>query len=332
MRSFHVVLKVFILLGQIDFGKTFNSSIDEARSEEIFWNNLRTIAHHNFEFRRGRSNFQMGINKFTDLTFEEYSEMFIPKGSSDEPEDEDVEISIEPVEYIYRDSEAEFPEVFDWRDRGAVTKVKDQGTCGSCYAMAGIAAIESQYFIRHQRLVELSEQEVIDCAEAKHRANHCSGGLDYSAIEFVRDNGGVSSAADYPYESRAGKCRLSRRNIQMNIEGYGVVNSHWNLEILKNALFVRGPMLVSMDINNESFMRYSSGIYEEQKCTEDFNHAALLVGYGNEDGKEFWIVKNSFGEKWGENGYIRVKATNDMAACGVHLYPIYPVFKKNLKE
>lgn len=307
------------------------SQEDEKHRENIFLENLRTISRHNFKFRHGKTTFELGINQFADWTFKEFSEMFTPNDTMKEQAAQQrptLTESFEP-EVMYGlendDDDEELPESFDWRALGAVTSVKNQGKCGSCYAMATVGSIESSFFIRTGKLVELSEQEIVDCA-GDYQTFGCDGGHIFTVFEFVKAKGGLSTMADYPYTGEVGECQNTNRD-EIPIKGYGIVLYHNDEKVLMKALTKLGPIVVMFDINHESFMRYSSGIYFEEDCTIDVvNHAALLVGFGVKSGREFWIVKNSFGVKWGDDGYVRM-ARNRGNGCGILKAPIFPILK-----
>lgn len=315
---------------KVDYNKTYNSQDEETFRRNIFSDNLKTIRNHNLKFRRGRTTFEMGINQFADKKFEEFLTIFVgSEPLSFDSKEFDIDVKkFKPLK-VYgeqEDQEMKVPTSFDWRDRGAVTRVKNQLSCGSCYAMAGIAAIESHHFIVHDELISLSEQEVVDCAR-KFIALGCRGGVDFKVFDYVKANGGISADHDYPYEGKAGECRISSKKVTIAVEGYGIVSSRKSPETLKKALISIGPTMISLDFNHETFMRYAGGIYYDDDCSEvDMKHSALLIGFGRQNGEDFWIVKNSFGESWGEAGYIRM-AMNRGGNCGVTAYPLFPVMK-----
>ena len=300
--------------------------------ENIFWENLKTISRHNYEFRRGKTTFKMGINQFADMTFQEYSDMFKPNETMQQKaKEKSVGLKFNP-NVIFRQKNETLPANFDWRDQGALTQVKDQKSCGACYAMSTVGAIESQLFIKTGKLVELSEQEILDCAGDAYNSFQCAGGLAFKVFEYVKDKGGLSGMKEYPYKGEAGECRVAENKVEIKIKGYGYVLCKGDENVLMKAVTEIGPIVVAIDIDHESFMRYSSGIYSEDKCTEEVNHGALLVGYGTENGVDYWIIKNSFGVTWGESGYFRILRGLGKD-CSVMLSPIYPVLmNKNEKK
>jgi cathepsin L len=300
--------------------------------KSIFFDNLNIINRHNAEFFRVNFSFQLGINKFADLTFAEYTEIYTFNQSMKAHQPKLKEETIKPTKVIFQaDSDEdldELPSAFDWRDRGAVTPVKDQLKCGSCYAMSAIGAIESHHFIRTGQLVSLSEQEIIDCAGEEYNLNQCFGGVEFKVFEYIRDRGGISAQSDYPYTGKFGECRRADKPVNISVKGYGFVQSE-NSETFKRALVSEGPLTIGVDQTQESFMRYAGGIYFEPNCEENYlTHAVLLVGFGVEDGEEFWVIKNSFGVTWGENGYMRI-AMNRGNDCGVKKAAEFPIVEKN---
>lgn len=276
----------------------------------------------------------MGINQFADWTFTEFSKMFTPNETITakvKDKAKDLLEAFQPkVIYRFGLKNKLIPSSFDWRNRGAVTKVKDQKTCGSCYAMATVAAIESQLFIRTGKLIELSEQEIVDCAGDAYNSFQCAGGVAFKVFDYVKDKGGLSSMEDYPYDNDAKECRLPEKKVDIRVKGYGYVSSGDD-SILMRAVSEVGPIVVSLDIDNESFMRYSSGIYVGINCTKLVNHGALLVGFGTENGIDYWIVKNSFGETWGESGFFRI-ARGEEKDCSIDVIPIYPILHEDKKD
>lgn len=317
---------------KLDFKRTFDSKSHEELREKIFRESIRTISHHNFEFRQGRESFKMGINSFSDMTFDEYSAMFKANESIKAMANEKAKnIRFRPKIIHGNDvgnlTERNLAASFDWRDQGAVTKVRDQKLCGSCYAMATIGSIESQYFIMNKKLIDFSEQEIVDCA-GEFTTFGCSGGIAFRVFDYVLENQ-LSTRSGYPYKAEVGECRATENKIKIHLKGYGYVDAEDDDDNLAEAVTKFGPIVVSINSDLETFMRYSSGIYFDEKCTDEVNHGALLVGYGSEDGIDYWIVKNSFGESWGESGYIRMarKMGND---CGIRTSPLFVILKSNL--
>lgn len=284
---------------------------------KIFFQNLEKIERRN---KNSSIAFKLGINQFADIEFEEFrARNAINETIVKLPET----FPYDPIIFDGEENMVEIPNEFDWRDLAAVSKVKNQKDCGSCYAMSAIAAIESQLMIRFGISTELSVQEIIDCA-GSYQTFGCDGGMKFRVFDYIQENGGISLDSDYTYKGIQSDCKLSNyMKLKLKIVGYGKVNS-FDDELLKRALFTIGPIVISLNTNHESFMRYSSGIYYEPACTDDTNHAALLVGFGSEQGQDYWIVKNSYGMSWGESGFIRI-ARNLGNDCGVTSELLYPI-------
>ena len=209
----------------------------------------------------------------------------------------------------------------DWREQGAVTMVKDQGQCGSCWAFSATGSLEGQYYLKMNSLVSLSEQNLIDCSN-----NHgCDGGLQEKAFNYIKDNGGIDTEQSYPYEAMDGQCRFSSSDIGATVTGYVSLASD-DEDALMQAVSSIGPISVSIDASLKSFMHYSSGIYYDKQCSSSrfsLDHAVLVVGYGTESGTDYWLVKNSWGEDWGLSGYIKM-ARNKNNNCGIATDALYP--------
>lgn len=315
---------------KVNFNKTYYDEAQEASRMKIFWENVDTIALHNLKFKLGLARFKLGINQFADMSHEEFSSMNTAEDLDSERIQKlrDIIIDAELFSEDHFSYDHPLPSTFDWRDHGGVTRVMDQKLCGACYAMATVAAVESQLFIKTGNLTELSVQEIVDCG-FKYEAGGCRGGIAEGVFSYIAEKNGISSAADYPFSFELGKCRKPENVVKVDIKKYIVVNSYDSDEMLMRAVANVGPIVSMMDIKHESFMRYAGGIYNEPRCAQDpasLNHAALTVGYGTEHGVDFWSIKNSFGITWGEDGYMRIarKRWND---CGVTTQSYYPLIE-----
>lgn len=190
----------------------------------------------------------------------------------------------------------------DWRRKDAVNrKVGKQIKCGSCYAFAAVAAIESHYFIKTRQKVSLSSQHIVDCSKLYGNFG-CDGGYAESAFDYVRDHG-VPADSAYPYVDKDnGLCKRAKKS-KVKINGYATIQSGSEKELQK-ALVLHGPIVVSIDTKGHDFKHYSSGIYHDPKCSntmDDLDHSVLLVGYGTDKyHRDYWILKNWWGSKWGE--------------------------------
>ncbi|KAG7153877.1 Digestive cysteine proteinase 3-like 2 [Homarus americanus] len=210
----------------------------------------------------------------------------------------------------------------DWRTKGAVTPVKDQGQCGSCFAF-------SAHFLKTGNLVSLSDQELVDCSTSYGNYG-CSGGWMNSAFEYIRDNGGIDTESSYPYEAVEETCRFKANSVGATCTGFINVQKN-NESVLQEAVANIGPICVAIDATHSSFSFYSSG-EDTHTNTLDMHllragcsstilgHASLVVGYGTEGGQDYWIVKNSWGTSWGDAGYIKMSRNRDNN-CGIASEP-----------
>lgn len=215
------------------------------------------------------------------------------------------------------------PETKDWREEGIVSPVKDQGHCGSCWTFSTTGALEAAYTQAFGKGVSLSEQQLVDCAGAFNNFG-CSGGLPSQAFEYIKYNGGLDTEEAYPYTGKDGACKFSAENV--GIQVLDSVNITLGAEDeLKHAVAIVRPVSVAFQVVN-SFRFYKEGVYTSDTCGTtpmDVNHAVLAVGYGVEDGVSYWLVKNSWGENWGDSGYFKMELGKNM--CGISTCASYPI-------
>ncbi|XP_048850332.1 digestive cysteine proteinase 1-like [Brienomyrus brachyistius] len=209
------------------------------------------------------------------------------------------------------------PDTLDWRLYGAVTPVKDQAICGSCWSFATTGAVEGALFLKAGTLVRLSQQMLVDCTWGFGN-NGCDGGEEWRAFEWMMKHGGIATADSYgAYMGMNGMCHYNESEMTARVQEYVNVTSG-DADALKVALFKQGPVAVSIDASHRSFVFYSHGVYYEPACgnrTEDLDHAVLAVGYGVLNGDPYWLVKNSWSTYWGNDGYILMSMKDNN--CGV---------------
>ncbi|KRT82147.1 Peptidase [Oryctes borbonicus] len=289
---------------------------------KIFMENSHNIAKHNQLFERGLVSFKLKLNKWADMLHHEFTHTLNgfnrTKGYKSTGLDEEVGATFIPPANV------ELPKEVDWREKNAVTEVKDQGQCGSCWSFSATGSLEGQHFRKSGKLVSLSEQNLVDCS-TKYGNNGCNGGLMDNAFRYIKDNHGIDTESSYPYEAEDDKCRYNPRNSGATDRGFVDIPST-DEDALKSAVATVGPISVAIDASHESFQFYSEGVYYEPRCSSEvLDHGVLAVGYGtDENGQDYWIVKNSWGETWGDKGYVKM-ARNRNNHCGIATQSSYPL-------
>ncbi|EFA75924.1 cysteine proteinase [Heterostelium album PN500] len=268
------------------------------------------------------STITLGLNEFSDWSDEEKKSllgaMISPNRTSIGIPFIDDEIPSPPVSKSGTSRSLLSTNYIDWRTHSAVTSVKNQASCGSCYAFSAIAVIESALFKRGTGSFDFSEQDAIDCTYGRYGGGGfnfgCSGGDPATTIQHILVNG-QASEVDYPYTSGNTRIHGPCKNVQRNRLNLNLLRVQRGSEdTLANAL-ATGPIAVTLNAENNEFYNYAGGIYNNAACSTSINHAVLLVGYGQANGVEYWIIKNSWGTSWGENGFMRIaKGYN---RCGI---------------
>jgi len=278
----------------------------------IFEENFNKINTHNSE----NHNWKMELNQFADLTASEFKSK--------------TKCYDNPISNIYtphlkfRTDIFDIPSEFDWVKKGAVTPVKDQAQCGSCWSFSTTGSVEGAYFLSSGKLVSLSEQQLVDCSSSFGNQG-CNGGLYTSSFEYVKQNG-ICSESSYSYTGTDGKCNKKCKPVT-KIDSFVNVSPNNENELLQSASLQ--PISVAIEADQSIFQFYSSGVMDSISCGNSLDHAVLIVGWGELNGKSYWKVKNSWGSSWGDDGYIligrSVKTQKADGICGILSIPSYPV-------
>jgi len=298
-------------------GAKYSSSAEFDRRFEIFKQNLVKINALNSKGTATR----YGVNEFADLTAEEF-EVRLSKVNMG------VKDPSWPVAELYSDEQVQaLPDSFDWRAKGAVTDIKNQGDCGSCWSFSATGNMEGQWFLKGNTLVGLSEQNLVDCdhecmeymGEQSCDAG-CDGGLMPNAFTYVMKNGGIDTEDSYPYEGVDGTCGFNKTSVGATISNWTMIPG--NETQMAAYLFEHGPISIAVDA--ESWQFYVGGVWQDPWCGTSLDHGVLIVGFDWEyniigEYTQYWIVKNSWGDFWGEDGYIYLERGSD--SCGDNLFP-----------
>ena len=291
------------------YNKKYASVNEYLARFEVFKSNVMT------SLKESNESYQTGITKFSDLTHQEFAKTYLNLNY-----DAMAMANFEPVTVKVTNTA---PTSYDWRNYGRVSAVKDQGSCGSCWAFSTVANLEGLYAAKKGTIKTFSEQMLVDCDTSD---SGCNGGLMEYAFTWLKKNGGIMYDADYAYKGTKSTCKSNAsKYADFKVTGYkklGSSYSTWSCvdeDEIKEFLYETGPLAIAL--NADPLQTYSSGILDltSTKCpSSGINHAVTLVGYGATSSMDYWIVKNSWGKSWGESGYFRIRRGN--GTCGVNCY------------
>lgn len=289
----------------VEHGKQYSTPTEFAYRLSVFYKSYVEVQTHN---AKNGVTYTRGLNKFSDLTSEEFLSKYTGYKPSTKPRNN-------PVHQIRGDA----PASADWREHGAVNDVKDQRMCGSCWAFSAVAALEAAWQIHKGTLLSLSEQQLVDCSK-KYGNYGCNGGLMDYAFEYIKDQG-IALESAYPYRGYNERCKY---------DGHPAASDLGFTDIaVKDPLALKdaaAQTVVSVAIAADSIQSYRGGVFNDSSCGVRLDHGVAVVGYGAEGDVLYWIVRNSWGGSWGESGYIRMIRTDEPGPgmCGICLAASYP--------
>jgi len=297
-------------------GKHYTTHQEATRRFSIFHENLAVVLKHNEEAALGKHTYTLGMNKMADLTNEEYRSMYLQYQRPLR--------RLTSKQSVHMCSNESIPDSVDWRTKGIVTGVKDQGQCGSCWSFSTTGSIEGAYALKTGNLVSLSEQNLVDCVSDGQFT--CDAGGDMpTAFQWVIDNNGIEGESDYPYCTCSGnQCNFDSSKVRATISGYKNIAQGSETDLTDAAS--NQPISVAIDASKQSFQLYSGGVYNEPACSStELDHGVLVVGYGTDaTGGDYYIVKNSWSDSWGLQGYI-LMSRNSNNQCGIATDASYPI-------
>lgn len=309
------------------FNRRYSSIDEETIRYKIWYENLGRIASSNSK----NLSYKLRLNQFADLTDDEFRTQVHGEAGScyrtDLAKRKFPKISTRVKDRkIAKNVEA--PATVNWVEEGVVTPVKNQGSCGSCWAFSTTGAMECEYAIKTGQLNSLSEQQLVDCSSSYGNMG-CNGGLMDYAFEYAIAQGGLCSEAEYPYTGVTGTCHNpvcgNGGVVYDPINGYTNVVSDDEADLLAAAAL--GCVSVAIEADQMAFQYYSSGILTGS-CGTNLDHGVLVVGYGSTGSQDYWLVKNSWGTSWGEAGYVQICRACNMngseGECGINMEPSYP--------
>eukprot|EP00658_Telonema_sp_P-2_P083666 TRINITY_DN9122_c0_g1_i4.p1 TRINITY_DN9122_c0_g1~~TRINITY_DN9122_c0_g1_i4.p1 ORF type:complete len:363 (-),score=130.18 TRINITY_DN9122_c0_g1_i4:1-1089(-) len=278
---------------KLDHGKVYEEGLESAKFE-VFKDNLDFINHHNKNLAP-KVGYTVGVNQFADMTSGEFKRNMLGLNALSKPKYETVVLDT-----------SNLADSVDWTSEGAVTAVKNQGSCGSCWSFSTTGAIEGANYVKNKKLVSLSEQQLVDCA-GSYGNQGCNGGLMDDAFQYV-EKYGLETEDSYSYTATDGTCSTSKQSSADGI-GAGVVTGFKDVtsndeDQLKAAVAI-GPVSVAIEADQSGFQFYKSGVFSDT-CGTSLDHGVLVVGYGEDSGAKYWKVKNSWGATWGQDGNINL--------------------------
>lgn len=323
------------------YGRLYGSPAEDTYRKEVFAKNFLNI----MEVNRKKRSYTLGLNQFADMTIEEIKSKYTGLGVlhpekvrpakqtsrllswwddifGDPEKDEKKD---DPKKEDEPENNEDLAESVDWSKEGTINPVIHQGGCGACYAFATASSLEHNYFQKTKQLIQLSPQELVDCSKGQGNGG-CRGGWMHQAYEYIKLNKGLQLLSTYPYKSMENQ--FCSQDASKNIPLDSLFSSHTKIESHDPAHIKRAlqKYVVPSGIDMTKLTFYSSGVYDDEECSANIQHAVVIVGYGvNKDGVKYWKIKNTYGDFWGEKGYLYLKRhdSNRAGLCGITQYNVY---------
>ena len=292
----------------------YNKVINDVEEFAMRKSNFERVNAFVQEHNASNATYTAGHNQFSDWTEAEYKQILgYVRGERSERK-----TPVKLPENMNADS-------VNWVEAGAVTPVKDQGQCGSCWAFSSTGSLEGAHFVATGDLKSFSEQQLVDCAYLKYGNYACNGGLQDNAYKYYEDGNNAEIESVYPYTSGTtkskGDCAYdSSSATAVTVSNYTTIEAN-NVAQMKAGLNQQ-PLAVAIEADKLCFQTYKSGVFNNPKCGTTLDHAVLAVGYGVEGGQEYWLVKNSWNTTWGDQGYIKLAVVDGKGICGVQMEPL----------
>jgi len=298
------------------YNKNYETAEFDVRFKN-FQNNMRRAE----EYSISHPSATFGVTKFSDLSKEEFKQIYLPSDMTKQ-----MEWAV-ASEFTESEIVASLNKTWDWREHGVVTPVKNQGQCGSCWSFSTTGNVEGQWALAGNSLVGLSEQNLVDCDhhcfeyEGENVCDAgCDGGLMPNAFMYIMGNNGIDTEASYPYTAVDGTCAFKTGNVGATIKNWTYVSRNETQMAMYSQL--NGPLSIAVDA--EAWQVYIGGVFQDPWCGTTLDHGVLIVGFSYEyniigEYTEYWIVKNSWGADWGEDGYIYLE--RGTGECAVNAFP-----------
>jgi C1A family cysteine protease len=345
--KFSSICAVLVLLGVVSVeGIQVKNKLEQGKVEKLFsgfvskfQRNYRNNNEYNTRlsnFKRnqeiieahnaGSNSFQLEANKFADLSPEEFQSMMGLKNI--DIDEATINAEAESFQSCQCEDTQPVTNGVDWRTKGVVANIKNQASCGGCYAFSSMETLQALYHLKKgpasspTSVINLSEQQVIDCSSG-YKNQGCSGGLMSYTFDYLKANS-IMLEADYTYTAKKGTCKYSSTKGQFKVTSY--VNLPKNDPAALLEAVNSRPVSVALRASSSVFQLYKSGIIDSTSCGTTIDHAVVVIGYGTEGGKDYWLLKNSWGTTWGEQGFFRIARTTskDAGICGMLQLSSYP--------